>query len=64
MDPVWSLDLILGKIFTPISFLMGIPWEECEKVGALIGVKTMVNEFVAFEKMSKMALQVSPFGKT
>lgn len=41
---------------------MGIPWKECEKVGALIGTKTMVNEFVAFEKMSKMALQVSPFG--
>lgn len=59
VDPVWSLDLIMGKIFTPISYLMGVPWEECEMVGTLIGIKTMVNEFVAFERMSTMNLTVS-----
>ncbi|VEN59312.1 unnamed protein product [Callosobruchus maculatus] len=54
MDPRWSLELIAGKIFIPISFLMGVPWEECESVGTLIGIKTMVNEFVAFAKMKEM----------
>ncbi|KAJ8984165.1 hypothetical protein NQ317_017817 [Molorchus minor] len=53
---VWTLELIVGKIFTPISFLMGVPWEECENVGKLIGIKTMVNEFVAFERMHEMLI--------
>lgn len=33
---------------------MGVPWDECEYVGRLIGIKTMVNEFIAFEKMHEM----------
>ncbi|CAG9815131.1 unnamed protein product [Phaedon cochleariae] len=53
-DPTWSLELITGKIFIPVSFVMGVPWEECESVGTLIGIKTMVNEFVAFAKMHEM----------
>ncbi|KAJ8984166.1 hypothetical protein NQ317_017818 [Molorchus minor] len=50
----WSLEVIVGKIFIPVSYLMGVPWEECENVGILIGIKTMVNEFVAFERMHVM----------
>lgn len=38
---------------------MGVPWDECEQVGKLIGLKTMVNEFVAFEAMGRMELRVS-----
>lgn len=33
---------------------MGVPWDECENVGRLIGIKTMVNEFVAFQRMQEM----------
>ncbi|XP_060533729.1 sodium/nucleoside cotransporter 2-like [Cylas formicarius] len=55
-DSKWTLDIIAGKIFTPVSWVMGIPWDECEKVGQLIGVKTMVNEFVAFQQMGNMTL--------
>lgn len=51
----------MGYTFTPISFLMGVPWDECVKVGKLVGLKTMVNEFVAFEEMSKMVLTVSTY---
>ncbi|KAJ8917292.1 hypothetical protein NQ315_002310 [Exocentrus adspersus] len=53
-DEVWSLEAIVGKIFIPISYIMGVPWEECENVGKLIGIKTMVNEFVAFQRMQVM----------
>lgn len=52
---------MVGYVFTPISFLMGVPWDECENVGKLVGLKTMVNEFVAFEKMSTMELTVNIF---
>ncbi|CAH0549620.1 unnamed protein product [Brassicogethes aeneus] len=52
----WSLDLIAGKIFIPVSYIMGVPWEDCEKVGKLIGLKTMINEFVAYKTMGEMNL--------
>ncbi|KAG5885623.1 hypothetical protein JTB14_006169 [Gonioctena quinquepunctata] len=63
-DPSWSLELIMGKIFIPISFIMGVPWDECESVGSLIGIKTMVNEFVAFERMHKMVNEGLISGRT
>ncbi|XP_074028494.1 uncharacterized transporter YutK [Leptinotarsa decemlineata] len=63
-DPVWSLELITGKVFIPISYVMGVPWSECESVGTLIGIKTMVNEFVAFEHMGEMLKQNLLSGRT
>jgi len=39
---------VLGFIFSPIAFLMGVPWEEAQVVGNLIGKKTILNEFVAY----------------
>lgn len=48
-----SLQLILGKVFIPIAWLIGVPNEDCEIVGQIIGIKTVVNEFVAFEQLGK-----------
>lgn len=48
-----SLQLILGKVFIPIAWLIGVPIEDCEIVGQIIGIKTVVNEFVAFEQLGK-----------
>ncbi|KAJ3652470.1 hypothetical protein Zmor_018431 [Zophobas morio] len=53
---LWTLEIILGKVFIPLTYTMGVQWDECEKVGQLIGVKTIVNEFVAFQKMGEMDL--------
>jgi len=39
---------ILGYLFAPISYLMGVPWEETRAVGNLIGQKIILNEFVAY----------------
>ncbi|XP_039748460.1 sodium/nucleoside cotransporter 1 isoform X2 [Pararge aegeria] len=52
--PDLDLEWIFGKIFIPLSWLMGVPWEECEHVGTLIGLKTIVNEFVAYQRMGQM----------
>ena len=38
---------VLGLLFSPIAFLMGVPWDEAQIVGNLIGKKTILNEFVA-----------------
>lgn len=46
-----TIEYIFGWIFTPVSWAIGIPWSESRDVGELIGLKTMVNEFVAYERL-------------
>lgn len=46
--PGLSLELILGWIFSPIAYLIGIPWHEATIAGSFIGQKLVVNEFVAY----------------
>ncbi|WP_201282935.1 NupC/NupG family nucleoside CNT transporter [Serratia rhizosphaerae] len=46
--PQLSLELLLGWIFSPIAFLIGVPWSEAMTAGSFIGQKIIVNEFVAF----------------
>ena len=43
-----SLQLILGWVFSPVAWLLGIPWEQATVGGSFIGQKLVVNEFVAF----------------
>ena len=43
-----SLETVLGWLFAPVAFLMGIPWKEAVQVGSLLGQKTVLNEFVAY----------------
>jgi CNT family concentrative nucleoside transporter len=43
-----SLEWILSLIMAPVAWLMGVPWADCGKVGALLGKKTILNEFIAY----------------
>ncbi|MEQ6916795.1 NupC/NupG family nucleoside CNT transporter [Halomonas aquatica] len=43
-----SLEMILGWLFSPLAFLLGVPWEEATLAGSFIGQKLVVNEFVAY----------------
>jgi concentrative nucleoside transporter, CNT family len=54
-----SLELILGRVFAPLAWLMGVPSDDVLKVGSLLGQKTVVNEFVAYLSMSA-SLQADP----
>lgn len=47
-----TLQLILGKIFRYLMFLLSIPWAEAEAAGALFGEKLILNEFVAFSHLN------------
>ncbi|MCS7188214.1 MAG: nucleoside transporter C-terminal domain-containing protein [Bacteroidia bacterium] len=49
-----SLEWMLGQIFRPIAWLIGIKWQETLAVGALIGQKIVLNEFIAYTNLSKM----------
>ena len=46
--PQLSLELLLGWLFAPIAYLIGVPWSEAMTAGSFIGQKIVVNEFVAF----------------
>ncbi|MBN3875436.1 MULTISPECIES: NupC/NupG family nucleoside CNT transporter [unclassified Nostoc] len=43
-----SLQWILSFLMAPVAWLMGVPWADCWQVGALLGTKTILNEFIAF----------------
>lgn len=43
-----SLQSILGVVLAPVAWLLGVPWEDCSKVGALLGTRTVLNELIAF----------------
>jgi len=59
MDGI-TLQLILGKIFQPLMFLLSVPWEEAEAAGALFGEKIILNEFVAFSHLNDYLAGMSP----
>ncbi|AXW86820.1 nucleoside transporter NupC [Lonsdalea britannica] len=50
--PQLSLELVLGWIFAPVAFLIGVPWSEATVAGSFIGQKLVVNEFVAYLNLS------------
>ena len=47
-----SLERILGYVGAPIAFVIGVPWEDARVVGSLIGTKTVLNEFVAYQQLA------------
>ncbi len=47
--PDLTFQLILGYIFAPLMFVIGVPWEEAIRAGSFLGQKLILNEFVAFQ---------------
>ncbi|CAK4068854.1 NupC/NupG family nucleoside CNT transporter [Vibrio sp. 16] len=54
-----SFELILGYLFAPVAWLLGVPWNEAITAGSLIGNKIVVNEFVAFIQLMDVKAQLS-----
>ena len=50
--PDLTLQAILGLLLAPLAWLMGIPWADAREVGSLIGLKTVINEFVAYQALA------------
>ena len=46
-----TLQRILGVLLAPLAFLMGIPWQDAPAVGSLLGIKTILNEFIAYQQL-------------
>jgi CNT family concentrative nucleoside transporter len=52
-QPDLTLERILGGVFAPLAWLLGIPWDEAVQGGSFIGQKIILNEFVAYESFLK-----------
>lgn len=50
-----SLQRLLGVVMAPVAWLMGVPWEESMTAGGLMGTKTVLNEFIAYLDMGRLA---------
>jgi CNT family concentrative nucleoside transporter len=52
-----TIEQMLGWVFAPLAWLIGIPWAESATVGSLLGVKTVLNELVAYLELASSAGQ-------
>jgi len=52
-NDAFTLRGILGAVFAPLAFLMGVPWEDARLAGSLMGIKTVANEFVAYSDFAE-----------
>jgi CNT family concentrative nucleoside transporter len=50
--PDWSLGRLVGTPLTPLAWVMGVPWSEAPFVAQLLGTKTVLNEFIAYQMMT------------
>lgn len=49
-----SLERVFGWLFAPLAWLIGVPWSEAATAGALLGKKTVLNEFLAYLELARI----------
>jgi concentrative nucleoside transporter, CNT family len=50
--PQWTLEYMLGVFFSPLAWLIGVPWHNAQFAGGFLGQKMILNEFVAYARLS------------
>jgi concentrative nucleoside transporter, CNT family len=55
-----SLEAILGALFAPIAWVIGVPWHDCRLIGNLLGVRMVLNELVAFSMLGPQKAALDP----
>ncbi len=55
-----SLEAILGVLFAPIAWVIGVPWHDCQLIGNLLGVRMVLNELVAFSMLGPQKAVLDP----
>jgi len=55
-----SVEQILGTLFSPIAWLIGIPWHDCHAIGNLLGTRMILNELVAFSQLGPQRTMLDP----
>jgi CNT family concentrative nucleoside transporter len=52
-----TLERMLGIALAPLAFAIGVPWADAPEIGALLGVKTVLNEFIAYQALAEAIAQ-------
>jgi concentrative nucleoside transporter, CNT family len=55
-----NLQTVLGWIFRPIAWVMGVPWHDSGTIGSLLGTRMVLNEFIAYAQLGPMKAQLDP----
>ena len=55
-----SAEQILGWLFSPVAWLIGIPWHDCPTIANLLGLRMVTNELVAFQRLGPMQATLDP----
>src|SRR6478609_1323747 len=55
-----SIQKVLGVIFSPVAWLIGVPWKDCGAVGSLLGTRTVINELVAYSDLGTLRAVLDP----
>jgi CNT family concentrative nucleoside transporter len=55
-----SMQAILGFLFAPVSWLLGVSWKDASQIGNLLGTRLILNEFVAFIDLGKLKETLDP----
>jgi concentrative nucleoside transporter, CNT family len=55
-----SLQLILGWVFAPIAWALGVPWHDAATIGNLLGTRMVLNEFVAYSQLGPLKPMLDP----
>jgi CNT family concentrative nucleoside transporter len=58
-----SLQAILGRMFSPVAWMLGVKYDDCATVGNLLGTRLIVNEFLAFKDLGKIGATLDPHSK-
>ncbi len=58
-----TLQWLLGQLFAPIAFLLGVPWAEAAQAGSLIGQKLVINEFYAYVSFLEVRDELSAYSQ-
>ena len=56
-EPI-TIQRLLGYIMAPITWIMGIPWSEAKITGSLMGIKTVLNELIAYQNLASLSENV------
>jgi CNT family concentrative nucleoside transporter len=59
-----TVQTVLGWIFRPIAWAMGVPWHDSGTIGSLLGERMVLNEFIAFKDLGPMRAQLDPLSFT
>ncbi|HVY92442.1 MAG TPA: nucleoside transporter C-terminal domain-containing protein [Bryobacteraceae bacterium] len=59
-----TMQQLLGWIFAPVAWLLGVPWRDCASIGQLLGERLVTNEVIAFIDLGKIRGQLDPHSFT